>query len=226
VAVPVSLLLTGGLGEVVRLRDWTADRLLREWRNPCPMWRVALSPDGKTAATAGLDRFVRLWDAATGQPKGLPLPHQMEGIRDLKFSPDGRTLLSCSYDQTVRLWDVATGKPLGPPLLHPHMVKLVAISPDGRRLATGCDDGRVRTAELPRPVAGDVGRVRLWVEVLTGLELDTAGAVRELDPDALRPRQEQLQRLGGPPVAVVPPPAAPPGLPEPARGHRPPGSRQ
>jgi WD40 repeat protein len=89
----------------------------------------------------------------------------------------------------------------------------VAFSPDGRQLATGCDDGRVRLADVPLPVPGDVERIRLWVEILTGMELDAAGAVGELDADTLRRHREQLDRLGGPPVAVASTPATPPHLP-------------
>jgi hypothetical protein len=67
---------------------------------------------------------------------------------------------------------------------------------DGRLVATGCRDHAVRLWPLPPPVEGSVERVRLWVEALTGREI-ADGGVRELSPEALRTRREQLARTSG-----------------------------
>lgn len=49
---------------------------------------------------------------------------------------------------------------------------------------------------------GDAERIRCWVELLTGMELDSDGVVRDLDADALQRRRERLRELGGPPDGV------------------------
>ena len=80
---------------------------------------VAFSPDGKLLATADGDGTVRLWNPATGQPVGLPLPADTGpggGVDGVAFSPDGKLLASADADGTVRLWNPATGKPVGVPL--------------------------------------------------------------------------------------------------------------
>jgi WD40 repeat protein len=122
------------------------------------------------------------------------------------FSPDGKTVLTASYDGTVQLWDVATGKPIGPPWQHPIFCHLVRFSPDGRSALTltGGDVGRniARLWKIPTPVEGDPERLALWVQSLTGMELDSGDAARALDNAAWQERQRDLQQRGGPPPGI------------------------
>jgi ABC-type uncharacterized transport system ATPase subunit len=48
-------------------------------------------------------------------------------------------------------------------------------------------------------VAGGVERIRPWVEVLSGKELQPDGAVRVLGAEPWRQRRQRLQALGGAP---------------------------
>jgi WD40 repeat protein/tetratricopeptide (TPR) repeat protein len=101
------------------------------------------SPDGKTIATASQDKTARLWDLATGQPKGAVMRHD-DHVLQVAFSPDGRTLATASQDKTVRFWDAGTGQPIGPVLKHPQGVACMVLHPGGRMVATSCRDGLVR----------------------------------------------------------------------------------
>jgi tetratricopeptide (TPR) repeat protein len=159
---------------------------------------VAVSPDGKTLLTGCEDGAARLWDVEKRKLRTAPLLHQA-WIFGVAFSPDGKTVLTGSRDQTARLWDAATGMPLGPPISHPAQVVAVAFGPDGQSLLTGARDGARlfrRVPELP----DDLERIATWVEVLTGLTLDTGrGTIQALDNAAWRKRWEQLEKQGGPP---------------------------
>jgi WD40 repeat protein len=65
---------------------------------------VAISPDGKTAATSNFDNKIMLWDVASSASFGS-LDHA-DWLQTVVFSPDGSMLASGSNDDTVKLWDM------------------------------------------------------------------------------------------------------------------------
>jgi WD40 repeat protein len=109
---------------------------------------VALSPDGKTLASSGDDRLIRLWDPASGKALGT-LEGHAGAVRCLAFSPDGKALASGGADKLIRLWDMtAAGWPGTKPVQaagHVAAVVSLAFSPDGKALYSGSLDGTVRT---------------------------------------------------------------------------------
>src|SRR5262245_14629406 len=92
---------------------------------------VAISPDGKTIASAGYPTAIHLWDAATGK-RIRRLEGSESSIYSLAFLPDGKTLVSAGSNDSILFWDIATGKRerrLG------NAISLLAIAPDGKTIA-------------------------------------------------------------------------------------------
>jgi hypothetical protein len=90
------------------------------------------------------------------------------------------------------LWDAATGKPYGPPIEHRREITAVAFSPTGRVVLTGSFDRSARLSEVPTAVEGEPQQIALWVQVLTGMELDNNGVFHALSAEEWHQRKRRL----------------------------------
>jgi WD40 repeat protein len=101
-------LLSGALDRLIRVWDADSGReLLTLPQGHCR--GLALSPDGRTLADAGL-RSIRLRDATTGEDRvTVRAPEWGPGI--VAPSPDGRTVATTiGTEATINLWEIGTGK--------------------------------------------------------------------------------------------------------------------
>lgn len=115
---------------------------------PC----LAVSPDGALLASGGLETSVRVWNARTGELlQSLPDLGQVTG---LEFAPKDRLLAIATcrnlnsygmmFDGEVTLFDLAKRSMERVLPRHAVLVRGMAFSPDGRRLATASLDGIVK----------------------------------------------------------------------------------
>jgi WD40 repeat protein len=65
---------------------------------------VSCQPDGKTIATGGDDKTVKLWNL-NGQELQTFKGHS-DSVISVVFSPDGKTIATGSDDKTVKLWNL------------------------------------------------------------------------------------------------------------------------
>ncbi len=133
------------------VRGW-ATRVLASGRD---VTSVDLSPDGRLMVVTGADeRGAEVWEIGSGR-KLRSFPAQMPGDRlSARFSPDGRSLLTFGRREAPTIRDLATGSVRTALAGRQEFLACAAISPDGRRLATGGPSG-ARLWALPAglPVA-------------------------------------------------------------------------
>jgi WD40 repeat protein len=122
--------------ELWRTSDLTRSGTLRTPGNG--VGSLAFSPDGTTLAGAS-DDAVRLWNITTR--RGRTLPAGTDNIFTAAYSQHGT--LAIAGTQTVRFWTTGRAKPITLTRVT-STVNAMAFSPDGRILACGGADGRVR----------------------------------------------------------------------------------
>jgi len=93
-------------------------------------------------ASAGQDKEVTLWKAATGEQVGKPLRGYEGLITCIAFSSDGKLLASGSTDFKVIIWDVSSGNRMEE-LKADDKIASLAWSPNGQILAVGRFDRTV-----------------------------------------------------------------------------------
>ena len=114
---------------------------------------AAFSPDGSRIVSASGDKTVRIWEAATGKSLVLIRGHR-DDVNGCAFLPGADAVITISDDQTIRISNAADGTPIRT-VRAAYQVTSFAVSPDGKRLFTGCASEPVQTLwdlETGKPV--------------------------------------------------------------------------
>lgn len=109
------------------------------------IWNVEFSPDGEFLTTVSNDNIVRTWKIQTGQTIGNNI--EMKGAWKCSYFPDSKRIAvsaSASSNPVAKVYEVETGKEILTLQGHQKRVRAVDVSPDGKTIATGSQDGSVR----------------------------------------------------------------------------------
>jgi RNA polymerase sigma factor (sigma-70 family) len=151
------LLGTAG-GQKVELWEARSGKPVREFDLGGPAGVIAGSPDGKRLATLShgtvdVEKFldkdtVRLWDPATGKPGPGLVSRPNRWFMRIGFSPDSKLVWAFAQGRDageVTLWDATTGARRAEIST---TGQVVAVSPDGGRLAAGATGGKFDVWDL------------------------------------------------------------------------------
>lgn len=135
---------------------------------------VAITPDGRTVATASGNGTIHVWDVGIDQPtRTLSQESQLCGIG---LSEDGRRAVTTTSEGAstfrVRVWDLASARVEGTG--HDRAVVAVALSGDGSVALSGSHDGSVRLWD------GETGALT-WAVIGAGPSRIVSGAAVDID---------------------------------------------
>jgi small GTP-binding protein len=108
---------------------------------------IAVTDDGRRAASGSNDATIRLWDVESGKHWVLSGGHR-DAVFAVAMTADGRRLVSGSRDKTLKVWDLESKKCRATLRGHTAAVFAVAIRPDGAACLSGSADGTIRVWDL------------------------------------------------------------------------------
>jgi WD40 repeat protein len=103
---------------------------------------VAVSANGKLAATGENGGTIRIWELPTGKSLQTCTGHTA-AVTGLRFSADAARLISGSLDKSIRAWTVADGKQAGQ-IDTPAPINALTLAAAGGQICTGHADNVIR----------------------------------------------------------------------------------
>ncbi|MDX1926992.1 MAG: protein kinase [Pirellulaceae bacterium] len=136
----------------IRLRNLTDGSEKQLLKHSSAVKAIRYSPDGRYLASGDRSGLVLLWNAAERKVVSQLKGHTHD-VLDLKYDTTGTRLVSSSWDGSAILWNCLLGRRVrtfaNSEILQRfgggnNTVWSTAISPDGKTVATGSEDGAVR----------------------------------------------------------------------------------
>jgi WD40 repeat protein len=134
------ILATSGTGAIQLWDSRTGKKLEVAKGHQGSILGLAVSPDCRRVASAGVDGTVRLWEPTTGRELQRIVDSE-DGAHRVTFWPDGRTLAISGTDKAIRLWDPAGGRETRRLQGNHEYWSTPTLSPDTKMVASCSSDG-------------------------------------------------------------------------------------
>ena len=124
-----------------------------------PVWGLAFSRDGHRLAVCSLDGTLKVYDTARWSKVSQFTPEDPAAALCIAFDSHGRNAIVGYWNNTARIVEVSSGKEIAligryrRPVGFESGVVAVAFSPDGRLVAMGSRDSRLRICDVSFPDA-------------------------------------------------------------------------
>ncbi|MBD2092535.1 serine/threonine protein kinase [Microcoleus sp. FACHB-1515] len=147
-------LVTSGTDGMINLWNLTTGRLIRNLNAQSKrIPAIAISPDRQFLASSNYGATISLWEFGTGRKLQTLRGEATHGYSSIAISPNGRIIAcgsSASKNGAIQTWDFVDRHLTGSASFDVHvgLVQAVAVSPDGKLLASGSRDMTVKLWNL------------------------------------------------------------------------------
>jgi RNA polymerase sigma factor (sigma-70 family) len=152
-------LVTADKKKLIEVRQAKSGELVRQFDHGFPVEVMVASPDGRLLATAehhgqAVDRLldrdvIHLWDLTTGTLKHTLPARPKQWYMKMHFSGNGKRFFANSIGSSgcqLSVWDTKSGQRVSE--FSGVTATVLAVSPDGNRLATGALPGKFELVDL------------------------------------------------------------------------------
>ncbi|HEY6251633.1 MAG TPA: WD40 repeat domain-containing protein, partial [Candidatus Angelobacter sp.] len=147
-----------GFGPSIRIWDWRhgtsavrtiaqVEQVEEDEERP-NVTSLVYSQDGLYFASGDDKGIIQIWDAKSWQRlmRFVQAKGQAVAVNDVAFCPVGHCIVTVGDDATAKVWNInPTTSPDSPLLTLPHAgrVDSVSVSPDGKSIVTGSENGKI-----------------------------------------------------------------------------------
>ena len=130
----------------VKLLWASSHRLTQNDPDYYPKQVLSFNATGELLLVGSVDGSVRVMDSRTGEEVRRVRHSDSISVNDLAWLPDQRHFASAGLDGKVSVWEALSGREVVR-VIHQHNVDAIAVSPDGKHIATASTDNSLRVSE-------------------------------------------------------------------------------